>query len=278
MAEAYIEYSFKVKPITPGVDILIAQLAEIDFESFSETEVGLNAYILQSLDKADILEGVQVLSNSEFEIEFSKSKIDPVNWNAEWERNFEPIEVDEKCAVRAPFHPKTDVLYDIVIEPKMSFGTGHHATTYLMIKHLLKMQIEDKVVLDMGSGTGILTILASMRGARYVDAIDNDRWCYENALENVERNKVSHIRVKHGDVSLLKDTSYDIIIANINRNILIADIPTYANFLKEGGTMLLSGFYTEDIPALTEICNPQGINFIMNFEKNNWVACKFVKN
>ena len=278
MAEVYIEYTFHVEPLQPGVDILIAQLGELEFESFSETDNGLQAYIIEANDRDNLLDNIQILQNSEFKISHTKSRIEPVNWNAEWERNFEPIEVDGKCAVRAPFHPKRDVEYDIVIEPKMSFGTGHHATTHLMIKHLLRLDLQNKKVLDMGCGTGILAILAAMRGAETIDAIDNDRWCYENALENVERNETPQITVKHGDATLLGDTSYDVIIANINRNILMVDLPTYANSLNEKGILLLSGFYTEDIPALTEVCNPQGINFIMNFEKNNWVACKFVKN
>lgn len=144
MAEAYIEYTFHVKPLQPGVDILIAQLGELDFESFSETHDGLQAYILEAQDKDDLLEDIQILKNLEFTISHTKSRIEPINWNAEWEQNFEPIEVDGKCAVRAPFHPKTDVQYDIVIEPKMSFGTGHHATTHLMIKHLLKLNLQKK--------------------------------------------------------------------------------------------------------------------------------------
>lgn len=278
MAEAYSEYEFKVNPVNPGVEILIAQLGELDFESFDETEDGVKAYIVSSLDRHDLLENIYILKNLEFEISYTVNHIEPVNWNEEWEKNFEPIEVDGICSVRAPFHPKPDTEYDIVIEPKMSFGTGHHETTHLMIKHLLKLDITGKKTLDMGCGTGILAILAAMKGAKPVEAIDIDPWCYENTVENVERNGVSFIEAFEGDVKLLDGKQFDLMIANINRNILLADIPAYAGCLNHTGTLLLSGFYTQDIPAITEVCNQHGLNFIMNFERNNWVACKFVKN
>ena len=278
MAEAYTEYHFKIEPVNPGVEILIAQLAELDFESFDETEDGLKAYIQSALNHEQILESVSILQNPEFESSYTVRLIEPVNWNEEWEKNFEPIEVDGLCTVRAPFHPKPDTQFDIVIEPKMSFGTGHHETTHLMIKHLLKLDVKGLKTLDMGCGTGILAILAAQKGATPVDAIDIDSWCFENTVENAERNSVSHIETYEGDVALLAGKHYDLIIANINRNILIADIPAYAKCLNHDGILLLSGFYTQDIPAITEVCNQHGLNFIMNFEKNNWVACKFVKN
>tara|TARA_R110002020_G_scaffold332766_1_gene548189 strand:+ start:2191 stop:3027 length:837 start_codon:yes stop_codon:yes gene_type:complete len=278
MAQPYTEYNFIIQPLIPGVEILIAELSEIGFESFEETEDGVKAYIItKDEDKAKV-EALQLVNNSEFLITFSKTKIDPINWNEEWEKNFDPIEVDGKCTVRAPFHSKPDTFFDIVIEPKMSFGTGHHATTHLMIKHLLKLNVKGKKTLDMGCGTGVLAILASMRGADPVDAIDIDHWCYINSLENIDRNKTTNINVYEGDVKLLDDNHYDLIIANINRNILLEDIPTYASCLNQEGVLLLSGFYTEDIPTITSQCNTHGLNFIMNFEKNNWVACKFVKN
>ena len=278
MAEAYTEYHFKIAPANPGAEILIAQLAELDFESFDETEDGVKAYIQSVLNHDEILESVSILNNPDFETSYTISLIEPVNWNEEWEKNFEPIEVDGLCSVRAPFHPKPDTEFDIVIEPKMSFGTGHHETTHLMIKHLLKLDVQGLKTLDMGCGTGILAILAAQKGATPVDAIDIDPWCYENTVENAERNEVSHIKAYEGDVALLEGKNYDLIIANINRNILIADIPAYAKCLNHEGILLLSGFYTQDIPTITEVCNQHGLNFIMNFEKNNWVACKFVKN
>ncbi|WP_416440520.1 50S ribosomal protein L11 methyltransferase [Leeuwenhoekiella sp. A16] len=278
MAVAYTEYDFKIEPLIPGVEILIAQLAEIGFESFEETDLGVKAYIQSAEIKGDLLSDFELLADDTFEISFSKTEIEPVNWNEEWEKNFEPIEVDGKCTVRAPFHPVPDTEYDIVIEPKMSFGTGHHETTHLMIKHILKLDLTSKKTLDMGCGTGILAILAAMRGADPVEAIDIDNWCYENSLENVERNNIKNISVYEGDVKLLDDKQYDVIIANINRNILLADISVYASCLSPEGILLLSGFYTKDIPAITSESNKHGLNFIMNFEKNNWVACKFVKN
>ena len=278
MAQPYTEYNFIIQPLIPGVEILIAELSEIGFESFEETEDGVKAYIISKEEDESKVNTLQLLNNSDFSINFSKTKIDPINWNEEWEKNFEPIEVDGKCTVRAPFHPKPDTPYDIIIEPKMSFGTGHHATTHLMIKHLLKLDLKGKKTLDMGCGTGVLAILAAMLKADPIDAIDIDHWCFTNSLENLERNKITNISVYEGDVRLLDDNHYDIIIANISRNILLEDIPTYASCLNQEGVLLLSGFYTEDIPSITSQCNIHGLNFIMNFEKNNWVACKFVKN
>jgi len=167
-------------------------------------------------------------------------------------------------------------VYDIVIEPKMSFGTGHHETTHMMVQHLLTQNLEDSSVLDMGCGTGVLAILAALKGAALVDAIDIDNWCYVNAKENIERNKVSFINVYEGDASLLQKQQYDVIIANINRNILLQDIPKYVRCLKKGGTLLLSGFYVEDMPLVNEKCAEHGLQFKKNLEKNKWVAAKYV--
>lgn len=272
----YIGYDFKVSPLNPGNEILIAELGEAGFESFVENEDGLQAFISKEEWNEDILNNIYILQNTEFNITYSFEEIEQVNWNEEWEKNFEPIEVDGICSVRAPFHPVPATAYDIVIEPKMSFGTGHHETTHMMIQHLLKMDVAGMKTLDMGCGTAVLAILAEKRGAEPIDAIDIDNWCYLNSLENIERNNCKRIDVYEGDASLLEGRSYDLIIANINRNILLNDIPVYAGCLNKGGTLLLSGFYKEDIPVITERCNEFSLKFVENLEKNHWVAVKFI--
>jgi len=275
--QIYIEYHFTIKPLVPWNDVLVAQLGEVGFESFVETEEGVTGYILQSLDHDAILENVDLMDNELVDIAFAKAEIAPTNWNAEWEKNFNPITVDNRCEVRAPFHEATGVEYDIVIEPKMSFGTGHHQTTHMMIQHLLNEDLTGLSVLDMGSGTGVLAILAQMRGAITVDAIDIDTWCYENAIENVERNKADKVKVILGDAEQLEGKMYDFIIANINRNILLQDIPRYGNSLKSGGTILFSGFYTEDLELIKEACHKVGIYYVSNLVKDNWVGLKMIK-
>lgn len=272
----YIGYQFQVKPLQPGTEILIAELGYAGFESFVETEEGVTAYIQKEEWHDAILEDIYILNSDEFEISYTYEEIEQINWNEEWEKNFNPIIVDGMCSVRAPFHAKPDVRYDIVIEPKMSFGTGHHETTHMMIQHFLKNDLRDKSVLDMGCGTGVLAILAEMKGAHPIDAIDYDNWCYLNSLENVERNHCSNITVLEGDASLLKDQKYDVIIANINRNILLNDLGSYSKCLKANGMIFLSGFYKNDIPAIEEMCNRYELTLRDSLEKNNWVALKFV--
>lgn len=273
----YLGYYFKVKPIQPGTEILIAELGYAGFESFVETEEGVTAYIQKEEWYDTILDDIQILKSDEFKITYSYDQIEQTNWNEEWEKNFNPIVVDNMCAVRAPFHDKFDTKYDIIIEPKMSFGTGHHETTHMMIQHILKNDFEGKTVLDMGCGTAVLAILAELKGAKPLDAIDIDNWCYLNSLENVERNNCKHISVYEGDASLLNDKKYDTIIANINRNILLNDIATYATCLKTNGSLFLSGFYREDIPMIEKECQNNNLTLKDTLEKNNWVALKFVK-
>ncbi|MCM4169552.1 tRNA1(Val) (adenine(37)-N6)-methyltransferase [Arenibacter antarcticus] len=272
----YIEYNFTVTPLQPASDILIAELGERGFESFLETEEGVQAYIKKEEWNPEILTGLAILENSLFTIVHNYVEIEQENWNATWEKNFNPIQVGDKCVVRAPFHDKPDVQFDIVIEPKMSFGTGHHETTHMMMQHILDHDFKDKSVLDMGSGTGVLAILAAKKDAKTIDAIDIDNWCYLNALENVERNNCSHIKVYEGTADLLVDQKYDIIIANINRNILLEDIPSYVKCLAKDGMLFLSGFYVQDIPQITNKCEEVGLKFENNLEKNNWVAVKYV--
>tara|TARA_R110000751_G_scaffold307852_1_gene432770 strand:- start:11555 stop:12448 length:894 start_codon:yes stop_codon:yes gene_type:complete len=273
----YIGYYFKVQPMQPGTEILIAELGYAGFESFVETEEGVTAYIQKEEYNASILDDIQILKSDEFEITYTFDEIEQTNWNEEWEKNFNPIVVDDMCAVRAPFHDKFDTQYDIIIEPKMSFGTGHHETTHMMIQHILKNDFEGKSVLDMGCGTAVLAILAEMKGAKPLDAIDIDNWCYLNSLENVERNNCKHISVYEGEAALLKDKKYDTIIANINRNILLNDIAVYSKCLDAKGTLFLSGFYQEDIPMIEKECNNNQLFLKDTLTKNNWVALKFEK-
>lgn len=277
MSNIYIGYHFTIEPIELGSEILIAELGEKAFESFIETETGISAYVQKDLWSENILEDIQILDNPEFNISYTFEEIEQVNWNEEWEKNFEAIEVDGKCHVRAPFHEKTNAEYDIVIEPKMSFGTGHHETTHMMIQHILETDFTNKKTLDMGCGTAILAILAEMKGAQPIDAIDIDNWCYLNSIENAERNNCKHISVYEGDASLLSGKKYDIIIANINRNILLNDMQQYVDCLNANGILFLSGFYTEDIPVISESCTSKGLTYVKQFERNNWVALKFVK-
>jgi len=276
MSTIYLAYHFSVEPKELGSEILIAELGEKPFESFIETDNGFSAYIQKELWTEDILNDIYLLSSPEFTISFIVEQIEQVNWNEEWEKNFEPIDVDGKCHVRAPFHPKTNAKFDIIIEPKMSFGTGHHETTHMMIQHLLETDITNLKTLDMGCGTAILAILAEMKGAKPIDAIDIDNWCYLNSIENAERNNCHEITVYEGDATLLKDKNYDVIIANINRNILLNDMQQYVDSLKKDGILLLSGFYTEDIPFIDASCTEKGLTFVKKFERNNWVSLKYV--
>jgi ribosomal protein L11 methyltransferase len=275
MDNIYIEYNFTFSPKEPISEILIAELGNVGFESFVETENGVTAYIQKTDWSAEILAYVFVLNSDEFSIEYNQNEVPQTNWNAEWEKNFEPIQVDDLVSIRAPFHENPNLKYDIVIEPKMSFGTGHHETTHMMVQHLLQLDLENKKVLDMGCGTGILAIFAEMKGAKPLDAIDIDNWCYENSVENVTRNNCENISVYEGDAALLVDKKYDVIIANINRNILLMDMKVYTNCLQEGGILLLSGFYEQDIPVIDAEVIKYGLKLEKFIQRNNWVALKY---
>jgi len=276
MSQIYIEYNFNVSPLQPGTEILIAQLGLVNFESFDETKTGVKAYIQKTDWDETILNDIQILQSKEFEISYNKSEIAQVNWNSEWEKNFQPIEVNGDCVVRAPFHKPYNVTYEIIIEPKMSFGTGHHETTFMMLQFILENEFKGKSVMDMGCGTAVLAILTEKRGATRIDAVDIDEWCYENSVENVERNHCKSISVFQGVASFLEGKKYDVLIANINRNILLQDMEAYSKSLERGGELYLSGFYKEDLSLITETCNNLGLEFVENKERNNWIAAKFV--
>ena len=277
MSNLYLGYHFNVEPKEPGSEILMAELEDKPFESFVETESGISAYVQKQHWVPNILDDIPILHSAEFIISYKVEEIDQVNWNEEWEKNFEAIDVDGKCHVRAPFHPKTNAEFEIIIEPKMSFGTGHHETTHMMIRHLLETDVTNLKTLDMGCGTAILAILAEMKGAKPIDAIDIDNWCYLNAIENAVRNNCNQISVYEGNATLLKGKEYDLIIANINRNILLQDMKTYANCLKKNGILLLSGFYEEDIPFIDAACKEEGLTYSKKLQRNNWVSLKYIK-
>ena len=271
----YIEYDFTVSPTEMGAEILMAELAEVGFDSFVDTPTGIKAYIPKDSWNEQILQDIYLLNNPEFTVSYQITEIEQVNWNEEWEKNFPPIVVEDLCTVRANFHPVPNTRYDIVITPKMSFGTGHHETTYMMLQQLLPLSLEGTKVLDMGCGTGILAIMAALRGARDITAIDIDPWCVENATENVQQNNCFFITIKEGDVSLIVGEQYNLILANINRNILLSDIPAYTEALFPEGLLLVSGFYVEDLPAIKEKCQEEGLTYLSHIERNRWVSAKF---
>jgi ribosomal protein L11 methyltransferase len=256
----------------------MSDLGDVGFESFVDTDTGLKAYI----PKLDFDENAvkRVIDNVEnCSVTYAVEEMPDENWNAVWESTHEPVLVEDFCWVYAPFHSiNTEVKYNILIEPKMSFGTAHHSTTYMMLSFLRDEELEGRKVLDMGSGTGVLAILAKMKGAAETDAIDNDEWAYRNALENVEANGCTGINVLLGDAQLLNEKGlYDVVIANINRNILLRDMHAYIEHLNTSGTLLLSGFYEHDIPSIRQEAEKNGMAFESFRERNEWVACKFVK-
>lgn len=258
-------------------EILMARLGELGFESFEETTEGLLAYIpAHDFDPAML--NTEELWPAGIEVNYTWRVVPDENWNAVWESNFEPVTIAGRCHIRAPFHPvKNDIEFGIVIEPKMSFGTAHHETTSLMIEVMLETEMTGRRVLDMGCGTGVLAILAAMRRAAEVTAIDNDEWAYQNALENVQRNKQPGINVYQGDAGMLTNLRFDVIIANINRNILLNDMQSYVNCLDSGGLLLMSGFYQEDLPLITGKASSLNMLYTGHRVKNNWVVACYTK-
>ena len=273
----FVCYDFNIEPAIPGCEILIAQLSQLGFDSFQEHENGISAYVDSKISSEIDLKDIQILNTEEFKISFEISSVEKQNWNIKWESNFEPIYVDNICCVRAPFHPKSDYKYDLVIEPKMSFGTGHHETTSMMISFILANEFTNSYVCDIGSGTGVLAILAEQRGANKIDAIDIDNWCYLNSLENIERNNSKNINVYEGEVEKLKNLRYDSIFANINLNVLLNDISTYAKMLNKNGVLYLSGFYKKDINKIEQEAKNSSLKLIETKQKNDWVSLKLSK-
>lgn len=275
----YYEVEFELKPLMPAREVLLVELAERGFESFVETEQGIKAYIPEKDFSDMMLVDLAVEDMEDQEFSFCKTLIADQNWNAEWEKNFDPIIVDDKCLIRAPFHyDLPSYPFEIIIEPKMSFGTGHHATTHLVVSAMLNFDFKEKVVLDMGCGTGILAILAQMLGAKQTDAIDIDEWSYKNTLENVERNGVKDITtILGGAEAIPTGKQYDVILANINRNILVRDMHLYNEALTAGGSIFFSGFYTYDKAEIDQCATSFGWKLTGEQSRNEWCMLHYQK-
>jgi len=276
----YYELKLTLHPNTEiHRDILSAMLAEVGFESFVESETGLDAYVPETLYSEAAITGVlENLPLVDISVQYHIEKIPGQNWNEEWEKHFfEPIVIDEQVVIHSSFHKNIPPLkYDIVIDPKMAFGTGHHATTSLMVSYLTELDLNGKSFLDMGCGTAVLAILARLKNAGPVTAIDIDSWAYENSLENIRLNHTSDIRILLGDAGLLEEEIYDVIFANINRNILLQDISVYAQCMRSGSSLFMSGFYKEDMTIISEKCKEQQLQFVSYKEKENWVAVHYI--
>lgn len=260
-------------------DLLVDALGEIGFDTFEDSQEGFVAYIPTANLDIQALETVLLYHTNDFEVTYEVKNLEEQNWNELWERNFNPIIIDDQCYVRATFHEdKPDYPYQIVIDPKMAFGTGHHQTTSMMLSYLLESEVEGMDVLDMGCGTGILAILASMRGAKSVLAVDNDDVCISSVAENTERNQVSNVRAILGSDDVLSGQSFDIILANINRNVLLEQMPQYVACLKNKGRLFVSGFYVgEDLDLLKQKAGDLGLVFENNKSLDTWCAARFVK-
>jgi len=272
----YIELSITVDPVEQGSDVLIAQLAEIGFESFVQNSDGFKAYVQKANFNENELKQLLSEFDSVFKIQKQINTIEQQNWNAQWESSFEPINVKNECIIRAPFHEKQEgIKYDIIIEPKMSFGTGHHFTTQLMIEKLMMLNIVNKSLLDMGCGTGVLAILASFMGANVITAIDIDEWSYLNTIENAERNNVKNVLVYKGNAQILEKKTFNTILANINKNVLLADIEIYANSIEKNGDLVMSGFFETDANDIIYKANKLGFELKDKMVNNQWTLLHF---
>jgi len=277
MDDSYLSVSFKVYPPS-GIEILIAELSLLEFDLFEEKPNGLIAYIKSSEYSKNIFENVRIFNSKEFEIEFEVQKIKNKNWNEEWEKNYDPVEINERCTVRAPFHKSSKKNYDIIIKPDMSFGTGHHETTRLMIDFLFEQNLENKKICDVGCGTGILSIIAEKIGANEIDAVDIEINCVENTKKNIKRNNCKKIYTKLCSSEGLLGNNYDLILSNITLNNLKDNFKNFKNLAKQNSILIVSGFFKKDLKNVNLMLKNFGFELVEFKTNNNWAASKYCCN
>ncbi len=274
----YLQVSFNAENLADyQQDLLIAELADVGFDTFEETETGFDAFIIEQQFNEELVK--QVIDKQNLAIQYVVKNIESQNWNEEWEKNFSPLVISNNCYVRATFHePQPQYEYEIIIDPKMAFGTGHHQTTTMMMQYVLENDFTDKIVLDIGAGTAILGILAAKKCAKQIVAIDYDEICYLSAIENAKLNGVANLTSIHGGKEVIPQQVFDVILANINRNILLDQIHRYAEVLKPKGEIYFSGFYeSPDLDIIKSHCEQFGLSYLNHKKINDWVAAKFVK-
>jgi ribosomal protein L11 methyltransferase len=278
ISQQYIEVTIPLKN-TELSEILIAELSEIGYGTFAEHTDRLEAFVETELFNKTSLEETLAKYKSMGAVEYSFCLMEDKNWNEEWEKNFEPVVVENKLRIRATFHPPdSNMEWEVVIDPKMSFGTGHHETTALVLANQTHLDFAHKTVLDVGCGTGILSVFASMKGATTIVAIDNNPWCIENTTENLALNNIQNCEIRFGTISeTVQDETYDIVIANITRNVVLNELPLYAKHTKTNGILILSGFFEHDLEEIFEKTDQLGLKFISKQNKNNWVSPIFIK-
>ncbi len=278
MSSIYISINFIVKPVYPGVEILLAELSQLEFEMFEETDLGLVAYIEEHFFLEKKIFDLSIFNSKEFKISFTKKKIKNQNWNKRWESNFDAVEINSSCVVRAPFHEKSNKQFDIIIMPEMSFGTGHHETTQLMMKYILELNISEFMVCDIGCGTGILSILAEMKGAKKIDAVDISKNCCNNTLSNIKLNNCDKIFVHNSNSKILQGKLYDLILSNMTYDKLSKDFKNFSGLIKEDGELIISGFFENDLGSISDELIRYNFTFISSLSKNKWVAARFAYN
>lgn len=276
---AYIEVDIIIPAmLESGREITIAELGAAAYESFLDTESGLKAYIREEDFDPVFLDSLTIVRSGEFgQCKLSVNTIEETNWNAKWESDYEAVSIPGFCYIRSPFHPQSaEHRYEVIIEPKMSFGTGHHETTWLMVDMMKSLDFNGKRVLDVGCGTGVLSILSSLLGSVKVSGIDIDEWAYNNSIENIGINRIENCTILHGDIDLIKGEIFDIILANISRNINISYMSTYKELCPGGGYLIVSGFYSEDIDKVKEEAALSGFSYLEHKTKNNWASVIFI--